>query len=414
MGKSALLAIAAFTIMGTFYSLSSERNVLKAEEALAAHQYEGLARNAAQLGFERAKEALAKNFTAHGTISGRYGEHDEATYDVSFEGNESTIQSTLQNLSLTGDPEVMITSVGTVDRPGKEPIQVEIVSVIREKTIINSEIKEEVPEFMQYAVISQNDLDLNGNVTVDTDDDLLVEGSKEVVYNANIHTNGSLGLSGRAASIKGFGTYVDYDNVEHDDVFDPYDNPAEDPVVQEVDMVDIPSASFDPATIYDGHFSSNKSETGSVTLSDEYRDFIAEEGASREAPLVWHVQGDLTVDGNVRIDGYVMFLVDGDINFTGNMEAGVNGSGKTESHMAFYAGGNVDIGGNVDVLSGQVFSKGDVRFHGTPSITGTVVAGGTAILNGTPDIYYYPASPALTRIWNDKTTMNTLSAYSEW
>ena len=414
MGKSALLAIVAFTIMGTFYSLSSERNVLQAEEELAAHQYEGLARNAAQLGFERAKEALARSFTAHGAISGSYGENDEAVYEVNFEGNESTIQNTLQNLSLTGDPEVMIASTGTANRPGKEPIKVKIVSVVREKTIINSEIKEDgVPGFMQYAVISQNDLDLNGNVTLETNGDLLVEGSQDVVYNANIHTNGSLGLSGRAASIKGFGTYVDYDNVEHDDVFAPYENSSSDPVVQKVEPVAIPSASFDPAVLYGAHFSPNKKETpGSYTLS-ENQDFNAE-GATRQNPMVWHVQGDLTVDGNVRIDGYVMFLVDGNINFTGNMEAGVSGSDKTESHMALYAGGNVDIGGNVDVLFGQVFAKGDVRFHGTPRITGTIVAGGTAVLNGTPNIYYYPASPALTRIWNEKTKENMLSAYSEW
>ena len=412
MGKSALLAIAAFTIMGTFYSLSSEQNVLKAERELASHQYQALARNAAQLGFERAKETLAESFTSHASISGTYGENDEATYEVTFETNESTIQSALQNLGLTSDPEIMVTSVGTVDRPGENSAEVKIVSVLREKTIVDSEISDEVPEFMQYAIISESDLDLNGNVTVETNEDLLVEGSKEAVYNANIHTNGSLALSGGAASIRGFGTYVDYDNVQHDEVFDPYENSAGDPVVQKVDQIDIPTASFDPAAIYDAHFSSNKKETPSYTLSAN-QDFIAE-GATRQNPMVWHVQGDLTVDGNVQIDGYVMFLVDGDVNFTGNMQAGNSGSDQTESHMALYAGGNVDIGGTVDVLSGQVYSQGNVTYHGTPTITGTVVAGNTATLKGTPNIYYHPASPALTRIWNPHMTVMELAAYSEW
>lgn len=411
MGKTAILAIVAFTITGAFYSLSSERNVLEAEEQLSRHQYQELARNAARLGYERAKQQLARDFTNTGAISGVYGEHSEATYDVTI-GDESAISSILDGVTLTSDDEVIVTSTGTVERSGKQPIEVAVVSVMRDKTVLSSEIQEEEPEFMNYALIAQNDLDLDGNLTVETDDSIRVKASEDAVYNANVHTNGTLTVSGKAATIKGFGTYVDYENVAHEEVFQPYDNSSEDPVVQQVGSIPMGLNKFDTGKIYTDLNSSNKEETvGDLTLSGEY-DFAAK-GATREEPYIWHVTGNLTADGGVTLDGYVMFLVDGSIDFQGNMQAGQSGSEYTENHMAFYSQGNVNIGGTVDVLWGQVYTAGDVTFNGTPSIRGTITSNGTATLKGTPNIYYYPASPALTTFWGESDTILELVSYSE-
>ena len=414
MGKSALLAIAAFTVLGAFYSLSTERSVLEADRELTAQEYKDLAINAAETGFERAKQKLADDFTEHSTISETtYGEHGAATYEVTFEDNDTVIGNALEGISLSSsEDEIMTTSTGTVERPGEEPITVKIVSVFKLKTVYDDEILSDVPEWLRKAIASGSDLDLNGNNTIEASE-LLVQGSDGVVYNADIHTNGELTLKGNASTIRGFGTHVDGENVNHDGAFDPYDNSAGDDVVQQVEPLDIPT-DFDPAAIYAAHFSENKKQsTGDVNLS-ENQNFIETEGATREDPLVWHIQGDLTTDGNVNIDGYVTFLVEGNINFTGNMRAGASGSDQTESHMAFYTASNVDIGSNVKLLSGQIFSKGNVTLHGTPEITGNIVAGQTVSLKGTPDIYYYPASPALTRIFEDPTTVMELTAHSVW
>ncbi len=413
MGKTALIAIAAFSVLGAYYALNSQQSVKGADRDLAEYQYEVLARGAAQLGFERAKAELTADPNYNSTITGDYGEHDEATYEVSFNRDASSIESIFNNLlgSSSSTPEVMITSTGTVSRPGQGDIVVQILSVVQEETTIEKAIQEDgVPEFLKYGLITEGDLTLNGNVDFDRLD---VEGSEEATYNANIHTNGKLTVKGNAASVRGYGTYVTGEDVKKPENFDPYDHSSGEDVVQQREPVDFPKdfdppMAFDPLEAYEQfkEWGFPYQETsGNVTLQGTY-DF----GGTREEPYVWYVDGSLTASAGITLKGYVVFLVEDDIELGGGVEA--VSEGPAESSTAFYAGRDIDIGGNA-TISGQIFAKGDVKFHGTPTIEGSVAVGGTATVSGTPDVRYYPASPSLTRYWNPTSTQLVLVAYSE-
>lgn len=412
MGKAALIAVIAFVVMGGFYSMSMQQSMLRADARLADQQREQLVRNAAIVGFEMAKRELTENFESPpATIQGSY---EGATYDVAISVDANDIAT--------------VKSIGRMSGNGQSAgARITILSrIAREAHSVYADgISEKEPEHMKYAIITENDLQINGNVTVESDA-LSTEGNDGSRLNANIHTNGSMGANGAAASVRGFGTYVTSEDVQHESkIFDPYDNSTGQDHLSQVDAVPIPYADFDTQEIAGNYYSSGMLDEGendfpgstdaygNVTLSGDY-DFTAK-GASREDPYIWHVDdGNLTVSGDVTMTGFVMFLVDGDVQFSGDVKSG-GSSGASESHVAIYAMGadedgiltglfsdkTIDIGGNVDMLAGQLFCRGNLEFHGNPKIKGTVTVGGTATISGTPDIVYIPASPALTGHWQN-------------
>ena len=114
---------------------------------------------------------------------------------------------------------------------------------------------------------------------------------------------------------------------------------------------------------------------------------------------MWIVDGDLDMS-NVTINGYVAFLVSGDIEIRGNAVVGSSGFGaRDESSVAIYSGGDVDIAGNAQVWA-QLYSEGDFDIGGGSHLYGSVTSMGTARLHGNPTFHYREASPALTTIWN--------------
>ena len=391
MGKTALFAIAAFTVMGAVYGLSTSGGMLATTGAIADHDYEILARNAAVSGYEAMKMELAESF-ASGNLSGSY---ESANYNVS-----ATVAGT----------SAKVTSVGLAFLPQGGTKTFTIVAQLEQEISYNQ--SDEVPPFMQYALISEDNLTLGGNMTVDT---LRAVGMDDANYNANVHTNGQLSTNGKAADIRGFGTYKTTENVKHKSVFKPYYNPAGDPVVRHVpEGIPIPAAEFDIPTIVANAASIggvDSTSSADVTLSGTY-DFEAM-GATRENPFIWVINGDLSGTGNVQVKGYVMFLVDGDASFAGNMQQGVGGS-ESENMTALYVSGDLAIAGTADFLYAQIFVKDDVSIHGTAGIYGNIVAGDQATISGTPTIKYFPASPALTTIWQEPETRLRLLSYREY
>lgn len=378
MGKAALLAIAALVVMGTYYGASTHRGMLDTTDRVADFENEVIARNAALAGYNRAKQHLAGSFSGISGEKKDYGE-GEYTLDIKLSGSYADIVSR--------------------GRSGSETYTV--FAKIQEEKIFP--ILQEPPKFMKYSFLTDKDLTLNGNVLFDT---FRVAGTEELKYNANIHTNGKLTVKGKAATIRGFGTYVTGADVKHTVVFKPYENPTGDPVIQKVEKVQIPI--LDPEAI--AETVSADMTSGSVSLSGNY-DFRTAGKGTRENPYIWVINGNLNASGNVRITGYAMFLVSGNINFSGNVTVGQH-LGPSESNFAFYAGGDVDFGGNTEVW-GQIFCKGDAKFHGTPKIVGNISIGGNAKVSGTPDILYLPASPALTKVFQEPETRLRMVSYAE-
>jgi hypothetical protein len=114
------------------------------------------------------------------------------------------------------------------------------------------------------------------------------------------------------------------------------------------------------------------------------------------------------------LSGYVMFVVEGDVEFTGNFtNTGSGGSEEAESAMAIYAAGNVAILGTVNIEA-QILAGGEfTTSKGTPTITGSIVSNGRADLNGTSRIIYRPPSTALSTPWIDMETEIKMIGYPE-
>ena len=377
MGKVALLAIAGFTVMAAVYGVGSQTQMFASQERITEFDYRTMARNAAVAGFTEAKQKLVESFTNQ-TLHDTY---DSGEYSV--------------NIRIDGANTASITSIGTMYDPDGSPVQHYIYAkVLREGTTVTT-IPAEPPAWMQYALISERDLTLNGNVTIDT---VRVVGSQGVIYNANIHTNGKITVNG-AVTVRGFGTYKTSKQINPNQpqrFFKPYYNPTNDGVLKQLaNGVLIPSATMDPAAL--NAKMAPDSTTGSVTLNGNI-DFRLK-GATRENPFIWYVDGNLTMNGSVKMTGYVIFLVRDDIVLNGNVVV-QNGIGPSENTLGLYACRDIILSGTVDVLWGQIFAKRDFKMNGNPKINGNVVVGGLAVLNGTPDINYYPPSPALTGYWN--------------
>lgn len=381
MGKAALFAVGAFIIMGALYGMNSNSGMLATTERISEHQYATLARNVAIAGYNHVRQELVDDFKPN-FISGSY--------------ENGYYTAVVQTGAASGTLAVEV--VGRVfDGSGIEVRHHIYATFGLDATSGTGDegIGSEVPLFMQYALLTEDDLTLNGTVDITPIEAVGMDGS---AYNANIHTNGSLRVNGNV-EVHGYGSYKDgltLNPNKPDRFFKPFAPMGEALVKRVPEGVDIPTDSFDPEQMKD-QFPPDRI-TGDVKISGR-QDFKVE-GATRENPYIWYVDGSLTVNGNVKIDGYAIFLVRDDIILNGNVEV-LTSDGPSETKLGLYAGNDVTLNGNVSVLWGQVFAKNRFVLNGRPQINGNVVAGGQAVLNGTPRINYFPASPALTRYWQD-------------
>lgn len=388
MGKAAILVIVAAVALGSVYAYGAKEKAQKAEGRLSTHQFEILSRNAALAGYNRAKQELAEHFdSSPNSISGTYA---GSSYAVSIAKSGSVAN---------------VVSTGTSQTPGGGEVTFVVEAAI-EKDVVAT-IAEEAPPFMRYALLTEEDLMIDGNIL----SDLYVDGNEENTLNANMHTNGSLGVDGNAAVVKGFGTYVNsaWGNPSQalTNTFEPYYNPTDAPVTQRVPAVEVPP--FDVAEFV-SKIEVDETSAGDVNLNGTY-----DLGGTREDPYVWHVDGNLDVSGGTKLLGYIMFIVSGDASFSGNVEAGESGyDGADESSIAYYSAGGITLSGSAKVY-GQIFAGTNVAFSkGSARVYGSVATKSSATLEGTPKIFYREPSPALTTIFGDPEIHFNLISYSEF
>ncbi len=191
MGKAALIAIAAFGAMSTVYSNSSKTGMLRASERVANLQYETIARSAAVNGFNLAKQALSESFASR-TFTGRF---DRATYGV--------------EISVSGNRAVVV-SVGDVPNASGDDASYRLRGEFLRETLA-AQMADEVPPFMAYALMSEDDLRMSGNAGS-------APSTSGGDLNANFHTNGDLEVNGKGNErIHGFGTYAGSASGKHRD-----------------------------------------------------------------------------------------------------------------------------------------------------------------------------------------------------
>lgn len=232
-----------------------------------------------------------------------------------------------------------------------------------------------VPGFLDYAICTGENLNLNGNVNVQDDNN--------TNWNANVHTNKTFFMNGNN-TIKGFLTYGDTATSNPakrmQTNITPNQNPGNVPNYYKSDPVTIPS--FNPdnykskaTTIYPSDASIN----GNISLG------------TKDNPGIVYVGGNLTLNGNVS--GYGVFIVKGNITLNGNVT--VNSLDPSGSSVGLYTAGDLLANGNVSIYA-QILTGGDARLNGNCKVYGSLTTKGTVLFNGNTNVYYRPASGALT------------------
>lgn len=381
MAKLALIMVGVFMLVGTHLITNSRSNLIESETNMAKDQYEILARNAALAGLDHVKQKLADSFESYSNVTGT---NDSIAYVV--------------NAVVSGISDVTVHSVGTAYTYEGEAIAFNVQAKFKLRTTLPTH----APPFMRYAVMTDEELVLQGNIEI--------EGDVGNELNGNIHTNDKLKLNGNAAMTRGFGTFKLLalpSEAAIADNFVPIYNPDNAPVCFQTDEIVIPT--MDPATLAAGM--TIDSTAGALTLSNDIHF-----GGTREDPYVWHVIGDMLVQGGgIEIDGYHIFLVEGQADIRANVEIGSSGyDGGQESSIAIYTSSGVQLRGGAEVY-GQIYSNGAVEFYaGTPAVYGSVTTKGAVDFRGDVNIFYREPSPGLTQEFQDNVDLLDRIAYSEW
>ena len=386
MGKAALFAITAFTLMGAYYTLGSQRSMVGSVDRLGGHQYEVVARNAAVTGYMQVRQGVADagNFSV-GTVQGTF---EGASYQSSVDWG--------------GGTRATIKSRGWVTDSQNQTHEFHIRAEVEREMV--AEVQEEPPLFMRYALLADGDIELKGNAGTDVYE--VVQGQEHNELNASIHANGKISTNGNV-NVRGFGTHVNGSSARTSKHFNPYHNPTNADVLQQVDEpVEVPSFSsadfLSRVQTYETYTGGNLSISGNTSF-----------GGTREDPRVIYVPGNLKLSG--QVSGYVMFIVEGHLDITGGVRIGSNSfDGPDESSLAMYVGGDLKMRGNAEVY-GQIYVAGEISSQGgTADVYGNIVSAGNGQLRGTPRIYYRRASPALTTIFEEAKPRLKMISYSEW
>ncbi|MFA5806002.1 MAG: hypothetical protein WC879_15300 [Melioribacteraceae bacterium] len=233
----------------------------------------------------------------------------------------------------------------------------------------------QVPPAFTYALLSGNNLQLSGNASVIDDNN--------TAWNANVHTNGQMTMSGNAL-IKGFLSYPNQFQQSGNAIVQPNQNPNNLPVDGNI-PANVPVPTFNPdnymsiaTQTYSGNF--NKS-SGTVTLG------------TAQNPAIVYVGGNLNWSGNVTVTGYGIIVVKGNAQMSGNVTFQTQDPNK--STFSLYTVGNIQMSGNSDMY-GQYLSLANIQMSGNGELKGSIAAGGQVQMSGNGKVKYRPANASLT------------------
>lgn len=231
------------------------------------------------------------------------------------------------------------------------------------------------PPFLRYALSTESDIKLNGNVYIRSDNNPL--------WNANIHTNSSFTMSGNNF-IEGFLSYTGNATSSpagriNTNIVPNY-NPENLPNRKKVDHIEMPP--FDPS-IYSGFvnqtINNNHTISGNVNLG------------TKQNPTIIRVNGNLTLSGTIT--GYGVFIVSGNVIVNGNVS--IQSGDPTGNNLGIYASGNISSAGAFNIRA-QMYSAGNILLSDNTTVYGSVAARGNVQFAGNCNLFYRPATPELT------------------
>ena len=180
MGAKIGRLVAVMAVVGANYSMNSRVSVHDSSTAISNAQYQVLARNAALTGFERMKQHLSTSFSSTNLT----GTVDGIAYSTT--------------VKVAGDV-ARITSIGNYRGPRSGDQETYIIKSEFTRTA-GTASKAELPAYMNYALLAEDDLRLSGNAGAAY---IYSSGAGSSELNANFHTNGDLTVNGKGNAAPG-------------------------------------------------------------------------------------------------------------------------------------------------------------------------------------------------------------------
>ena len=385
MGKlTVLLALLGLGVFAMRQTNSTSRTLFGVQSSTADDLADVVARGSALAGFVRAEQALSESF-------------EDVSFSGSFEGGTYTTTATVADGAAT------VTSFGVVNRLFARPDSFQIRALVMPLAD-----PEELPDFLSYGMLVGGDLSISGSSEIVR---MGFSGSDAAEYNPLIHANGNLRIGSNSTRVTGFGSYSGMLTGRSGvGTFVPNYNPDGLPPLERKAPVELPP--FDAGEIA-GAYGTPVLDVADGPDFFDYQVINASlPGGPRDDPAVYRVRGHLQLT-NVEIDGYAIFVVDGNVDSGGYVRA-INGDPNypNQSQVAIYAGGELSMSGGSQ-LHAQVVASGGLSFRGNVDIYGSIVTHGSFSNGGGAIIHTRPASPALSRPWQEGTAGIGVLAYTE-
>ena len=384
MGKLALLAVVLGAAVLTARQHSDQDVSLRAAQSAAyGDTYAVLARSSALAGFARVEQALSRSF-ADVAVAGAF---EGGTYEAD---------------AVVAGGQAQVTTVGTFPRPGAADVTFRIRALVAPA---GGAGPAELPPFLSYSVMAGAGVRMSGTADVSS-------GVSDGTFTPSLHTNGDLRVESGDARVSGFGSYAGTVSGHYHKTFTPPYNPDGLAPVQRTGPVELPTVDADAiAGTYRTVVDLYPPYPGAPAFSAAKRTV---RGGTRDSPVVYRVHGDVKVD-KVHVDGYAVFIVDGDVTISGKVTSsgGLSAEGGPESSLAIYTEGAVTMKGNSSVQA-QLFTQGGLRYEGKVNIYGSLATHGTLDMGGTFSVHGVPASPSLSTAWAEGTAGLAVVAYAEF
>lgn len=421
MGKGLLIiATGLLVASGVMLFSGPQKHIDEAERTLGEYGSRTVAREAAVTGYNLAKQRIvAGEVDEDGTaISGEYDGNSTFDVTVDYSVGSAETESTEDGAGTSvGVFEVVVT--GRSPLPAGEFAEHRVhASFGRSSASSTRDADHELPAFLDYAVLTDGDLVLNGNVFVGPDTQL-----PDFPETVTVRANGSI-PSSPSKVIPASAMYAGERG--------PDESKFMGGVQDGVGKIEIPD--FDPED-----FKSTADQvlpgiacSGSSSCASFYaRNEVDESGNAYSAsnPFVVYVEGDMEFRGQGNRDTHIqpntVFIVEGDVTFTGNSNVvsnTVSGNGNNKEldytpgneGFVLFVGGDatLNLSGNA-LIEARIFAADGVitEMGGTPYIYGQLISGDHVTLHGNPEIYHRPMPPSFS-IFDPETSIQLLD-YSE-
>ena len=362
MGKMLILLVVGMGVVASLARLQMTQSSSNAADNATIDFQRNQARNLALSGVDLAIARVAADSTWMTGYSSN--SISNGTLDVAIERTSAMYP---------GGPNVNLKSARLITSTGTVLGETRVIQAVIQIPSLNT-----LPAGLRYAMYSHGDLEMRGNETVRDDNN--------PAWNANIHTNAALKLTGNN-TVKGYGTY--FSNISSspasnlNPTFTP-NVPSGGPVQYKTAMV--PRPTIDPskwAALATQTYNGATTFSGSTVLG------------SKNNPAIIYVKGNLTLSGNVS--GYGVLLVTGNLFLVGNTT--VTSLDPSGNNLGVIVGGDAQVNGNVTV-AGNFLTKGDFLSNGSVTVIGSVAANGRIDVKGGVTVRYRPPmAGVMGKVW---------------